>query len=97
MKHTNIDLGKIVGANLKRAIKESKWKTQERFSEAFGAEVRTVGRWCNQGIDKLSLVQQIADFLEIDVFALLSHCERSVFLYTKTDIFCPSFWCCFMR
>ena len=72
MKQTNIDLGKIVGANLKRAIKESKWKTQEKFSEAFGAEVRTVGRWCNRGIDKLSLVQQIADFLEIDVFALLS-------------------------
>ena len=72
MKQTNIDLGKIVGANLKRAIKESKWKTQEKFSEAFGAEVRTVGRWCNQGIDKLSLIQQIADFLEIDVFALLS-------------------------
>ena len=72
MKQTNIDLGKIVGANLKRAIKESTWKTQEKFSEAFGAEVRTVGRWCNQGIDKLSLVQQIADFLEIDVFALLS-------------------------
>ena len=72
MKQTNIDLNKIVGANLKRAIKESKWRTQERFSEAFGAEVRTVGRWCNQGIDKLSLVQQIADFLEIDVFTLLS-------------------------
>ena len=72
MKQTNIDHNKIVGANLKRAIKESKWKTQEKFSEAFGAEVRTVGRWCNQGIDKLSLVQQIADFLEIDVFALLS-------------------------
>ena len=72
MKQTNIDLNKIVGANLKRAIKESKWKTQEKFSEAFGAEVRTVGRWCNQGIDKLSLIQQIADFLEIDVFALLS-------------------------
>ena len=72
MKQTNIDLGQIVGSNLKRAIKESKWKTQEKFSEAFGAEVRTVGRWCNQGIDKLSLVQQIADFLEIDVFALLS-------------------------
>ena len=72
MEQSNIDLNKIVGANLKRAIKKSKWRTQEKFSEAFGAEVRTVGRWCNQGIDKLSLVQQIADFLEIDVFALLS-------------------------
>ena len=72
MKQTKKDLGKIVGANVKRAIKESKWRTQLKFSENFGAEVRTVGRWCNQGIDKLSLVQQIADFLEIDVFALLS-------------------------
>ena len=72
MEQTNIDLNKIVGANLKRAIKESKWRTQEKFAEGFGAEVRTVGRWCNQGIDKISLVQQIADFLDIDVFALLS-------------------------
>ena len=72
MKQTNIDLGRIVGVNLKRAIKESKWRTQEKFSEAFGAEVRTVGRWCNQGIDKFSLLQQIADFLGVDVYALLS-------------------------
>ena len=72
MKQTNMDLDKIVGVNLKRAIKESMWRTQEKFAEAFGAEVRTVGRWCNQGIDKLSLIQQIADFLEIDVYALLS-------------------------
>ena len=72
MKQNSIDLGKIVGANLKRAIKESKWKTQEKFAEAFGAEARTIVRWCNQGIDRLSVIQQIADFLEIDVFALLS-------------------------
>ncbi len=72
MKQTKLYLNKIVGANLKRTIKESKWRTQEKFSEAFGAEIRTVGRWCNQGIDKLSLIQQIAEFLEVDVFTLLS-------------------------
>lgn len=72
MKQTKMDLNLVVGANLKRAIKNSKWKTQARFAEAFGAEDRTVGRWCNQGIDKLSLIQQIADFLEIDVLTLLS-------------------------
>ena len=72
MKHTNQDLSLVVGANLKRYIKMSQWKTQETFAEAFGAEVRTVGRWCNKGIDKLSLVQQIADFLGISVWALLS-------------------------
>ena len=35
------------------------------------AETRAVGRWCNGGIDKLSLVYEIAYFLEIDVFSLL--------------------------
>lgn len=72
MKHTNQDLSLVVGANLKRYIKQSQWKTQEAFAYAFGAEVRTVGRWCNNGVDKLSLIQQIADFLGIDVLALLS-------------------------
>ena len=72
MGQTNLDLCKIAGANLKRIIKESEWKTQKKFAEKFNAEVRTVGRWCNQGIDKLSLVEQIAKFLEIDVYALLS-------------------------
>ena len=72
MKQTKLDLNKIVGANLKRAIKASQWRTQARFAEAFGAEERTVGRWCNEGVDKLSLIQQIADFLDIDVLALLS-------------------------
>ena len=71
MKQLTVDLCKAAGENLKRAIKESKWKTQERFSEAFGASARAVGRWCNVGIDKLSLVHQIATFLEIDVFTLL--------------------------
>ena len=72
MKQNNTDLSVIVGVNLKRAIRESEWRTQAKFAEAFGAEERTVGRWCNQGIDKLSLIQQIADFPNIDVLALLS-------------------------
>ena len=72
MKQTKTSLEKIVGANVQRAIKASKWKTQAKFAEAFGADERTVGRWCNQGIDKFSLLQQIADFLGVDVYALLS-------------------------
>ena len=61
----------MVGENLKRAIKNSKWKTQAKFAENFGTDERNVGRWCNNGIDKLSTILQIADFLEIDVSALL--------------------------
>ena len=65
-------LGLTVGENLKRLIKESKYGTQENFAYEFGADVRTVGRWINKGIDKLSLVSQIADFFNVDVFAILS-------------------------
>ena len=72
MKQKNVNLNLTVGMNLKRAIKESCWRTQERFAEAFGAEVRTVGRWCNEGVDKISLLEQLADFLGISVFTLLS-------------------------
>ena len=72
MKHTKNALGAIVGANLKRLIKSSTYKTQARFAEAFGAEERTVSRWCNEGIDKLSLLVQIADFFDTDVLTLLS-------------------------
>ena len=72
MKQNNNRLGLTVGANLKRAIKGSDWRTQERFAEAFCADERTVRRWCKGEIDKISLIEQIADFLGIDVFALLS-------------------------
>ncbi len=65
-------LGLVAGANLKRLIKESKYKTQEEFAFEFGADVRTVGRWVNQGIDKLSIIEQIAEFFDIDVSDVLS-------------------------
>ena len=66
------DLGLVAGAKLKRLIKESKYGTQEEFASEFGADVRTVGRWINHGIDKLSTITQIAEFFGIDVFAILS-------------------------
>ena len=66
------DLGLVVGENLKRLIKEN-FGTQEKFAEAFGAEVRTVNRWVNRGIDKLSLITQIAQFLQVPVLAILPY------------------------
>ena len=41
------DLGLVAGANLKRLIKNSEYKTQEEFAFEFGTDVRTVGRWVN--------------------------------------------------
>lgn len=60
-----------VGSNLKRLIKESKYRTQEAFAEAVDADVRTVRRWV-QKLDSISTVVYIAEVLDVDVMALLS-------------------------
>lgn len=65
-------LGLVAGANLKRLIKQSSYKTQEEFAYVFGTDVRTVGRWINHGIDRLSTIEQIADFFGIAVSDILS-------------------------
>lgn len=62
---------KIVGENLKRLIKESEYRTQERFAEAVFADVTTVRRWLRNGIDEISTVLTVADVLGVDVTALL--------------------------
>lgn len=61
-----------VGANLKRLIKESKYRTQERFSEAVDKDPRTVRRWVQNGVDSLYQLEDIAEALDVDVMALLS-------------------------
>ena len=64
-------LSRIAGDNLKKIIKQSNYKTQEEFAYAFGAEIRTVSRWLNGGIKNLDTLQEIAEFLNIDVLSLL--------------------------
>ena len=72
MEHTYQDLSLLAGANLKRLIKNSKYKTQEEFAFEFGTDVRTVGRWVNKGIKNLDTIQQIAAFFGVDALAFFS-------------------------
>ena len=72
MEHTYQDLSLLAGANLKRLIKNSKYRTQEEFAFEFGTDVRTVGRWVNKGIKNLDTIQQVADFFGIDALAFFS-------------------------
>ena len=60
-----------VGENLKRLIKESEYRTQERFAEEAFVDVRTVRRWVQKGIDSISTIAMVADILDVDVKALL--------------------------
>ncbi len=66
------DLGLVAGANLKRLIKNSRYKTQEEFAFEFGTDVRTVGRWIRGGINSLATIQQIAAFFGVDALAFFS-------------------------
>lgn len=49
----------IAGKNLKRFIKEANI-TQEDFAYEYGTDVRTISRWVNGGIDKTSIVEELA-------------------------------------
>ena len=65
-------LSHIAGNNVKKIIKESVYKTQEEFAYSFGAEIRTVSRWLNSGIKNIDTLQEIAEFLDVDVLSLLN-------------------------
>jgi transcriptional regulator with XRE-family HTH domain len=65
-------LSLIAGANLKRLIKNSKLKTQDEFAYEFGTDVRTIGRWVNNGVKNLDTLQQLAAFFDVDVLTFFS-------------------------
>ena len=73
-----------IGENLKRLIKESEYRTQERFAEEAFVDVRTVRRWVKNGIDSISTVAMVADILDVDVKALLFRGEP--FLLTFWEV-----------
>ena len=64
-------LSKIACENLKRLIKRTKYRTQEEFAYAFGAETRTLSRWLNQGVKDIDTLEQLANFLTVDIADLL--------------------------
>ena len=56
---------KVAGLVLRRLILEN-YKTQEDFSYDFGADLRTVNRYINQGINKLTTIQELAMFFKVE-------------------------------
>lgn len=72
MKQTFESLSQVAGANLKRLIKESKYRTQERFAEAYNTDARCIRRWISGGITKTDQLQEFADFFGVSVIDLLT-------------------------
>ena len=67
-----ITLAQKAGKNLKNLIKESEYKTQERFAvEGIGVDPVTVRRWIAYGIKDINTIQEIADIFGVDFMELL--------------------------
>lgn len=52
------------GLYLKRLIQEN-YESQEDFAYDFGTDIRTVSRYVNNGINKISTIQELADFFGV--------------------------------
>lgn len=66
------NLSEIVGINLKRLIKQSKFKTQEKFAiEGIKVDPATVRRWISQGIRDINTIYEISIVLEVSIKDLL--------------------------
>ena len=67
---SRIDYSIKAGLVLKKLIKEN-YRSQEEFAEDIGYEIRTVSRYVNQGIGKISTGQEVAEFFGMDYLEFL--------------------------
>lgn len=49
-----------------RTLIQKHYASQEEFAYDYGLELRTVSRYINQGITKVDVVQELADFFSVD-------------------------------
>lgn len=59
-----ISMQQVAGLYLKKLIQEH-YDSQEAFAYDFGTDIRTISRYVNSGINKISTIQELADFFGI--------------------------------
>jgi len=52
------------GAVLRQLIAEN-YPSQEEFAYDYGADIRTISRYINNGINKIDVIQELADFFDV--------------------------------
>ena len=63
---SNIDYTLYAGQKLRELINQN-YRTQEEFAYDFGADLRTINRYINEGINKLSVIQELAEYFGVDI------------------------------
>ena len=49
-----------------RALIEENFESQEAFADEYGADIRTISRYVNNGINKVDIIQNLADWFEVE-------------------------------
>lgn len=63
---SNVDYTLRAGQKLRELINQN-YRTQEDFAYDFGADLRTVNRYVNEGINKLNVIQELAEYFGVDI------------------------------
>ena len=68
----NLKLSERIGKNLKKLIKQSKFKTQDKFAvEGINVDPVTVRRWIAHGIKDINTIYEISIVLDVSLEELL--------------------------
>lgn len=70
---SDLDFALCAGKRLRQLIKEN-YSSQEEFAYDFGLEIRTVSRYINNGINKVSVVQELAEFFSVPFTSFFTSC-----------------------
>jgi len=71
---SDFDATKRAGEVLRKLIQEN-YASQEEFAYDFGTDIRTVSRYVNNGINKISILQELAVFFHVDIVDFLKENE----------------------
>lgn len=66
----NYDAAKQAGEKLRQLIQQN-YASQDEFAADFGTDIRNVSRYVNNGINKISLLQELAAFFHISIIDFL--------------------------
>ncbi len=67
---SDFDATKRAGEVLRKLIQEN-YTSQEEFAYDFGTDIRTVSRYVNNGINKISILQELAVFFHVNIVDFL--------------------------
>ena len=60
----NSSIALLAGNKLRQLIKET-YPTQEDFAFDYPMDIRTVSRYINEGINKINVIQELAEFFNV--------------------------------